>query len=428
MTGHVRTPTPPAPDVGVGRRAAALTVTALAVGGFAIGTAEFMMMGLLPLVAADLGVSVPVASSAITAYAVGVVVGAPTLTALATRWSPRPVLLGMTALFLVGNVLCAVAPDATALVAARFVTALVHGAYFGVATVVARSVALPGRAASAVGTLMAGLAIANVVGVPAATALGQAVGWRVPFLVVAGLGALTALGITVLVPRSTAARVGLRAELAVFRQPSVWLFLAVVMTGFSALFAVHSFVAPLLEERTGLTGGGLAWALVVFGVGTVVGTVLGGRLADRRSTLVMVGSLTSTAVLLAVLVLASTWAPTALATLFALGVVTFGAGPAFQDRVIRLAGRGGSLVSAATHGAFNLANAIGAVLGALVLQAGLGVTAPLWVGVGASLTGLAVLSVALRVERRRRPGTPATGELPQQRASSSRTTPVTAGR
>ncbi|WP_299034802.1 MFS transporter [uncultured Pseudokineococcus sp.] len=390
------------------------TLVALAVGAFAVGTAEFMMMGLLPLVAADLGISLPAASATITAYAVGVVVGAPLLTAAGTRVPPRTALVVLMAVFVLGNLACALAPDARALVVARFVTALVHGAFFGLAAVVARAVVPPRRAAQSIGLVLAGLAVANVVGVPSATALGQALGWRLPMAVVAALGVVTAVAVLALVPRTGVDRGSLRAELASFRVPAVWLLLGVTLTGFSALFAVYSFIAPVLTERAGFTPGQMSVVLAVFGVGSVVGTLLGGPLADRAPTGVLVGGMTSTALLLAVFTVTSQSRPAAVATLFLLGVVTFGASPGLQDRIIRAGGAGGSMVAAANQSAFNLANALGASAGAAVLAAGLGLTAPMWVGVGASALGLVVLALAVRAERRsgastRAPGRPGAG-------------------
>ena len=380
------------------------TLMALAVGAFAVGTAEFMMMGLLPLVATDLGVSLPAASATITAYAVGVVVGAPLLTAAGSRVPPRTAIVVLMGVFVLGNLGCALAPDGRTLVVARFVTALVHGAYFGMATVVARSVVPPHRAAQSIGLVTAGLAVANVVGVPAATALGQALGWRLPVGAVAVLGLLTALAVLALVPRTGPGGGGLRTELASFRVPAVWLLLGVTLTGFSALFAVYSFIAPVLTERAGFTPGQMSLVLVVFGVGSVVGTLVGGPVADRAPTGVLVGGMTATGVLLAAFTVTSQSRPGAVATLFLLGVVTFGASPGLQDRVIRAGGAGGSMVAAANQSAFNLANALGASVSAGLLAAGFGLTAPMWVGVAASVLGLLVLALAVRAERRARTG------------------------
>ncbi|WP_298804018.1 MFS transporter [uncultured Pseudokineococcus sp.] len=375
------------------------TLVALAVGAFAVGTAEFMMMGLLPLVAQDLGVSVPAASATITAYAVGVVVGAPLLTALASRTTPRTALLALMGLFVVGGLACALAPDARALVVARFATALVHGAFFGTATVVARSVVPAHRTAQAIGLVIAGLAVANVVGVPAATALGQAFGWRLPVAAVAGLGLVTAAAVLALVPRTAAPRVALRSQLSAFRVPAVWLLLGVTLTGFSALFAVHSFVAPLLTDRSGFDEAQVPLVLAVFGVGSVIGTLVGGPLADRFPTGVLVGGMASTAVLLVALTVTSLSRPAVVVTLLLLGVVTFGASPGLQERVVRAGGGSGAMVAAANQSAFNLANALGASAGAAVLTAGLGLTAPMWVGVTASVVGLGILALAVRAER-----------------------------
>jgi DHA1 family inner membrane transport protein len=372
---------------------------ALAVGAFALGTTEFLMMGLLPQVATDLGVSVPAAGLVISAYAVGVVVGAPTLTALAVRLPLKHVLLGLMVLFTAGHVAMALAPGYGAVVAARLVTGLSHGAYFGVGAVVARSVVPPERAARAIALMFAGLTLANVVGVPAGTALGQVVSWRVAFAAVGALGLLTVLAVSAWVPPAQGGTTSLRAELAAFRRPQVLLALAVTTVGTGALFAVYSYVAPILTDLTGLGERAVVGVLVVFGIGTTAGTLLGGALADRFPMPTVVGCLLAVAAVLGALTLTVTSPVAAVATLVAFGVVAFAIGSPLQSRVITASGGAALLVSAANQGAFNTDNAVGAFLGAEVLDAGLGYRATMVVGIALALGGAALAALALWLER-----------------------------
>ena len=375
---------------------------ALSIGAFGIGTTEFVVMGMLPEIAAGLGVSVSAVGLLISAYAIGVVVGAPVLTALGVRFPPRRTLVGLMVLFTVGNAAAALAPGYGWLVGARVLTALAHGAFFGVGAVAARSLVPADRATRAIAQMVVGLTLANVVGVPLGTFLAQQTSWRLVFALVAALGLVTMAGLLAWLPGTVGGRGDLRAEIGAFRRPQVWMVLGVTMVGFAAMFSVYSYVSPILTELAGLPEGWVTPVLALFGVGTTVGTLAGGRLGDRYGfRFVAVGMVASAAVLVAFAFLARS--PVAAVVLLVLfGAIGFAMGPVVQNGVIEASGLpGGSLVSAANQGAFNLANASGAALGALVISAGLGYTAPMWVGAVLAALGAAIAVVAHRSERPR---------------------------
>ncbi|MGX5655837.1 MFS transporter [Geodermatophilus nigrescens] len=374
---------------------------ALAIGAFGIGTTEFVVMGMLPQVAADLGVSVSAVGLLISAYAIGVVIGAPTLTALGVRFSPRQTLVALMLVFVAGNALSAVAPTYETLVAARVLTALAHGSFFGVGAVAARRLVAPERATQAISLMMVGLTLANVAGVPLGTLVAQQLSWRLVLGGIAVIGLLTIAGLLAWLPAGAGERSDLRSELAAFRRRQVWLVLGLTMVGFAALFCVYSYVSPILTDLAGLPEAWVTPVLALFGVGTTVGTLAGGRLGDRFGFSLVVAGLLVTAVLLVVFALVARVPAAAVALLVLFGLVAFAMGPVVQNGVIEAARvPGGSLVSAANQAAFNLANAIGAALGALVLSRGLGYTAPMWVGAGLALAGAALALVARRAGRR----------------------------
>jgi DHA1 family inner membrane transport protein len=374
---------------------------ALAIGAFGIGTTEFVVMGMLPEIADGLGVSVSAVGMLISAYAVGVVIGAPTLTALGVRFTPRRTLVGLMAVFVVGNALSALAPTYETLAAARVLTALAHGSFFGVGAVAARRLVAPDRATQAISLMMVGLTLANVIGVPLGTFVAQQTSWRLVLGAVAVIGLVTIGGLLAWLPADVGEPGDLRAELRAFRRGRVWLVLGLTMVGFAALFAVYSYVSPILTELGGIPEAWVTPVLALFGIGTTVGTLAGGRLGDRYGfSFVAVGLLTSAVILAAFAFLART--PVAAVVLLVLfGTTTFALGPVVQNGVIEAARvRGGSLVSAANQGAFNVANALGAALGALVLTAGFGYTAPMWVGAVLALIGAGVAVLARAGDRR----------------------------
>lgn len=381
-----------------------LAIFTMALGAFAIGLTEFAVTGLLPQVAADLAVSIPAAGNLVTAYAIGVVVGAPLLTAAGARSSRRTLLLLFMGLFALGNGLAAVAPSFPTLLVARFLTGLPHGAFFGVAGLVAAQMGGTTRRAAAVGRLFLGLTVANLVGVPAATVLGGALGWRPAFALIGGIALLCVVGMALYLPRATgrAAAAGLRAELAAFRSPAVSLALAMVVLGCGGLFTFATYIAPMTTEVTGWPSSAVPVQLAVLGLGMTVGTFLGGRLADRvdsRRAVMLVLAAQSAALLAAVpAVHVPVLAPVAV---FTVGAVSLALAPVVQTLVIDTAKDAPVLASAAMQSAFNIANAVGASLGGLVLAVGLGYAAPPAVG-----AVLAALGVGLAVLARRRTPAP----------------------
>ena len=375
------------------------TLAALALGGFAIGTTEFVAMGLLPQIAHGVAVSVPAGGHVVSAYAVGVVVGAPLLAGLGARLPRRTLLVGLMAAFAAGNLLSALAPTYGLLLAARFVAGLPHGAYFGVAALVAADLAGPERRARAVSRVLLGLSVANVVGVPAATWLGQALGWRAAFAAAAILALLTVASIAAVVPWTAPDRgATLRRELGAVRRPQVLLAVATGAIGGGGMFAVYSYISPILTGRTGLPLGAVPAALGVWGLGMVAGSLVGGRLMDWRPVASMLGAFALMAALFALFSVTSLHPVTAIATVFALGLgLVLPTG--LQMRLMDVSADAQSLGAALNHSAFNAANALGAWLGGAVLAAGLGLTAPMFVAVGLTLAGMAIFTLALALER-----------------------------
>ncbi|MFD8224003.1 MFS transporter [Streptomyces massasporeus] len=382
-----------------------LALLALAVGAFGIGTTEFVMMGLLPDVADDLNISIPGAGHLVSAYALGVVIGAPLLAAVTARMSRRTVLIGLMGLFVVGNALSALAPDNGWLLAARFLSGLPHGAFFGVGAVVATNMVAPERKARSVSLMFLGLTVANVLGVPAATLMGQNLGWRATFLGVSAIGLAAIAALAFLIPHDHehATAQGLRGELAALRSLPVWLSLGTTVAGFGALFAAYSYITPMLTDAAGYTGASVTLLLALFGVGATAGNLLGGRLADHSLRGTLFGGLTSLVAVLALFPLLMRTELTAAVAVILLGMAAFATGSPLQLMVMEKASSAPSLASSANQAAFNLANAGGAWIGGLALAAGFGVTSPALAGVGLAVLGLAVASLAYAVDRRRAP-------------------------
>jgi DHA1 family inner membrane transport protein len=378
-----------------------LSLLALALGGFGIGTTEFASMGVLPDIARDLGVSIPSAGHAITAYALGVVVGAPLFAVLGARRPRKGLLLWLAAGLAVANLLSALAPTFPTLVLARFLSGLPHGAYFGIAAVVASALVPPSRRARAVATTMTGLTVANIVGVPLTTWLGQALGWRSTYVTVVAIAALTVIAVELAVPRVAAVDgASPRRELSALRQPLVWLTLLIGAIGFGGFFAVYSYITPTLTEVAGYPEARVPVVLALLGLGMTIGTVLGGHLADWSvlRTLV-IGPVLTVAALLAFPITAR-GVITAAVTAFLLGTVMSSSLPALTARLLDVAGDGKALAATLNHSALNVANALGAWLGGVVIAAGLGYTAPAVVGALLAVAGLGVLGISVLVERR----------------------------
>jgi DHA1 family inner membrane transport protein len=384
---------------------AALAELALATGGFALGTGEFAAMGLLPGAAHSVRVSIPTAGHMISAYALGVVLGAPIITVLMAKAPRRAMLIGLMIVFALGNAATAAAPGFLPLVAARFLAGLPHGAYFGIAALVAAGLAGPQGRAKAVGRVMLGLSVANVIGVPFATWLGQWLGWRAAFLAVCGLGLLTSALVALFVPVIPVHdEASPMRELAGLKRPQVWLTLAVAAVGFGGLFAVYSYITPALTRVTGAPLASVPLFLSVIGLGMVAGSLVGGWLADRALMASILGGLVWSGVVLAAFGVAAARPWTALADLFLMGGVV-AIVPALQTRLMDTAGDAQTLAAALNHSAFNLANALGAWLGGLAIAAGFGWTSTGWIGAALALAAVPILALSVMLDRRpvRRP-------------------------
>ena len=373
---------------------------ALAIGAFGIGVTEFAPMGLLPVIAGDLHVSIPAAGLLISAYALGVVIGAPLMTLTTGRIPRRTLLIGLAGIFTLGNLLAAISGSYGMLLAARIITSLNHGAFFGVGSIVAASLVPADRRAAAVAAMFMGLTIANVVGVPLATWAGSGLGWRASFWGIAGLGVLTMAALRLTLPAMAAPSGGdAMAELRVLARPQVLAALGLTVVGSSAMFTVFTYVAPILRAETHASLGFVTAMLVTYGVGLTVGNWLGGKFADRsvdRTLIVTLAGLAAILVLFAVLM--PYWAPTAI-LVFLWGVASFALVPPLQVRVMSAAADAPNLASAVNIGAFNLGNAIGAALGGGVIAAGLGYPWVAVAGAATSLLGLAAIVLARRTER-----------------------------
>lgn len=383
-----------------------LALLALTVGAFGIGVTEFVIMGLLLQVAADLGVSVPQAGLLISGYALGVFAGAPVLT-IATRRLPRKAaLLVLMAIFTLGNLACALAPTYGALMAARVVTALAHGTFFGVGSVLAASLVAPERRASAIAIMFTGLTVATLAGVPFGAWIGLEFGWRATFLSVAAIGAVALAVLAVAVPRQgeREALARLRDELAVLARPQVLLALLTTVLGFGSVFAVFSYIQPILVEVTGFSTGAVSPILLVFGAGLVAGNLAGGRLADRWPRAALVGTLTVLMAVLGLMTFAVHDKLAAVAFTGLLGAAAFATVAPLQLRVLEQAGGAGqALASSLNIAAFNLGNAIGAWLGGLVIDHGPGLAAVPLAGALINVAGLVAAAAMLRLARREAP-------------------------
>ncbi|MGW0042584.1 MFS transporter [Rhodococcus sp. NPDC003348] len=379
-----------------------LGLLALAVGGFGIGLTEFVIMGLLPEVAGDFAVSEATAGYLISGYALSVAVGGVVLTAAAGRFDRKRVLMALLVLFVVGNALSALAPTYDVMLAGRIVAALCHGAFFGIGAVVAADLVAPGKRAAAIAMMFTGLTVANVLGVPAGTFIGQQFGWRSTFWAITAIGIVALAGIAALVPSTTGDRTagGLRAELRAFRSGQVWYSIAITVLGFGGMFGAFTYIAYTLTEVGGFAATTVPWLLVLFGAGLVLGNTLGGRAADRALTPTLITILAVLTVVLVVFALTAHSKPATLVSLILMGAFGFATVPGFQMRIMNHAASAPTMASGANIAAFNLGNAIGAWLGGLAIAAGLGFTAPIWIGAAVTATGLLVLLVATASERR----------------------------
>ncbi|SFL90446.1 MFS transporter [Streptomyces pini] len=384
-----------------------LALLALAVAAFGIGTTEFVMMGLLPNVADDLGVSVPAAGHLVSAYAIGVVIGAPLLAAVGVRVPRRRMLIALMGLFTIGNLASALAPGYGTLLAGRVLAGLPHGAFFGVGAVVAARLVREGRQARAVATMFLGLTVANIVGVPGGTALGQQLGWRATFLVVTVIGLVAMGALAALVPCLPLERRGagggvvreLRREVRALGDRQVLLGLLTAVFGFAGVFALYSYLASMVTEVTGMAESSVTVVLALFGVGMTLGALAAGPLTDRALRPTLYGALGALALVLVAFrfTVHVPWA--AMATVVVIGAVGFMTTTPLQMLVMEKARHAPTLAAASNHSAFNLANAGGAWAGGTAIAAGWGWTSPALVGAGLAVVGLVIAVVAGVLDR-----------------------------
>lgn len=378
-----------------------LALLALAIGAFGIGTTEFVIMGLLPEVAAEFQVSIPTAGFLVTGYALGVVLGAPLMTLLGTRVTRKRMLMLLMGLFVVGNLVSALAPVFGVMLVGRVVASLAHGAFFGIGSVVAADLVAPQKKAGAIAMMFTGLTVANVVGVPLGTYIGQSAGWRTTFLVVSFLGVIGLLGVARLVPEQARPEgVRIRHELAALRNVQVLLAMAMTVLGFGGVFAAITYITPMMTGTAGYAPSSVTWLLVLFGLGMVGGNLIGGRFADRRLMPMLYVSLGALALVLCLFTVTAHDKAAAAVTIALIGALGFATVPPLQKRVLDQAAGAPTLASAVNIGAFNLGNALAAWLGGLVIAAGRGYTAPNWVGAALAASALALAVVSGLLERR----------------------------
>ncbi|HSY16567.1 MAG TPA: MFS transporter [Jatrophihabitantaceae bacterium] len=374
---------------------------ALAIGGFGIGTGEFVILGLLPNVAGDLGVSIPSAGHLVSAYALGVVAGAPLLTIATVRLSRKTVLVGLMTAFALGNFASAAAPNFDTLLVARFLTGLPHGAFFGAGSVVAAGLVGPARRTAAMSVMFMGLTVANVVGVPLTTLLGQHTSWRLVFALVAVIGLVAALAVLLVVPAVHAEPASLRHELSVFAKPQVWLALGIATIGGGALFATFSYITPMMTHVAGYAESSVTLLLVLFGLGMTAGNAIGARLADKALMPTLYGALAAEVVIAGAFLVTSYSEVAAAVTIFLFPATSLALLPPLQMRIISLAGGAPNLAAASIQAAFNIANSLGAFLGGLTIAAGFGYDSPNAVAAGLAVLGLGIALTSGRLDRRR---------------------------
>jgi DHA1 family inner membrane transport protein len=379
-------------------------ILSLAIGAFGIGVTEFAPMGMLPMIAGDLGVSIPTAGLLVSAYALGVLIGAPLMTLTTGRLPRRGLLIGLMAIFTAGNLMAALSGSYAALLAARIVTSFNHGAFFGVGAIVAASIVPADKRAGAVAAMFMGLTIANIGGVPLATWAGEHYGWRTSFWGVAALGVLAMIALRLALPALPGdSKADMRAELKVVVRTPVLMALALTVVGSGAMFTVFTYITPILQTETRASIGFVTAMLLLYGVGLTVGNWLGGRYADRSIDGTLIVSLGGLVALLGLFAIAMQWPALAAILIFLWGVASFALVPPLQMRVMEAASDAPNLASAMNIGAFNLGNAIGAAAGGAVIDAGLGFPAVAIAGAGMAMAGLFMVLVLRHGRRPSRP-------------------------
>ena len=385
-------------------RRTAFAILALALGGFAIGTTEFVTMGLLPQIADGTNVDIATAGHYVSAYALGVVIGAPLIAVMAAKVPRKGLLMTLMGFFAVAHIAIALADTYPTVMAARFLAGIPHGAFFGIGSVVAASLVSHQRRTAAVATLLGGLGVANVIGVPLATRLGQRYSWHLPYSLVGAVGLFTVAAIGVFLPhQSPSGDESMRSEMRALRRLQVWLALLIGVVGFGGMFAMYSYITPTMTELAGLDESYIPWVLAAYGIGMVTGMVVSGRVANRVGVLKgIIIALSLVGVLLAVFGWAAQVLWLAVVMVFVLGVLPSIVVPLLQTRLMDVAHEGQSLAAALNHSTLNMANALGAWLGSLVLAAGWGYGAPSLVGAGLAVLGVAVAVFSAVLERRGR--------------------------
>lgn len=373
-----------------------LTLLSLALGSFCIGTSEFASMGILQLFSESLEISIPTATNAVTAYAFGVVIGAPLVTLAAARLNRRTLLLMLMAQFVLGNILSALAANLEMFALARFISGMPQGAYFGAGAVVATYVYGPGHTGKAFALVMMGLTIATIVGSPLATLLGQTIGWRNTYFTVSGLGVLSFLALMAFVPKTAALNgSSVIQELSALRKGTVWMTMLVAALGVASIFAIYTFVGPLITDVAMLEAGWIPIALAVFGIGMTAGNFLGGRLADAYPARGLLLGFGVAVVVLAALATFGFKLPVLFAGFFLVGATMFTAIPTIQVRLTKFAPEAPTLVGAMNLAALNLSNAIGAWSGGLAIASGFGILSAAWAGFCLTLAGLVIFTMTL---------------------------------
>ena len=384
-----------------------LPLIALFLAAFGIGTAEFVIAGLLPEVSVDLGVSIPTAGFLITAYAIGVAVGGPIVTLLTSRYSRRNTILALIAVFTIGQALCAIAPNYPMLMAARLLVSIGHGAFFGVAAIVATRLVAPEKAGSAVSMLLAGITVANILGVPGGTAIGNALGWRATFWAVGLLGLVSLLAIMLLLPadkpEATHERTSLSAQFKVLGRPVILLSFAIIIVAMIGQFAVFTYIAPYLITVTNVPQDLVPWLLLLFGVGSTIGVLVGGRLADWRLMPSLIGMLLALTVVYAAMALSSYHAIAMGICILLWSGLSFGFGAPVQTRILRASADAPNLASPLIPTAFNLGIALGASIGAAALDHGWGYVSLAWIGSAVSLAAAVIAVVSWNFETPAKP-------------------------
>lgn len=394
-----RRPLPRQTEISTTRRT--IVMVAMALGAFAIGTTEFVSMGLLPLIAEDFGVSEDTASTLITTYALGVVVGAPLIAAFTGKLPRRRLILLLIGFLVVGNLLSVLAPNYWVLMVARFIAGMPHGAYFSVANLSAASMAPPGGRGKAMAFVGMGLAIATVIGVPAAQALGSALGWHAAYLVVVVIGLITAVALFFLMPHMTEMKqTDIRTEFGAFKNSQVWLTVIMGVVGFGGMFSVYTYISWTMTEVAGLSDSLIWVVLMAYGIGMTIGNAFGGWLADRNLEFGIIFALASLIIILTAFYFLSSHA---IPATICFGMVAFMGStlvPSLQLRLVHVAGDAQTLSAALNQSALNIANAAGATIGGIVVGAGLGYSAPALAGAGLAAAGCVVWAITMWDKKR----------------------------